>query len=277
LGIVEITDNEIIFKDNDAKNLQTTINQLLEVVNYDNVKEIWAVKVGNSLTTKHHVILLKNGSHVCSCLSIIQQGIVCRHYFQVMLNTSEAKFHIRLIPSRWYQKGKDGSYEPFIVANKFNDNTISSSQEENNLVTYLCAINKEKNDLLEQRMGVLDQKVMYGTLHGAYKKALQKALQNKSRSLRLIGILEEFADEDSDCEDTEPEEIMSDKELDSFESDKENINVFQLQNPKRRCGKGRPAGTKRYKASHEKNQHKTKQRRCKKCGNFGHYQKNCNV
>ena len=213
LGIVEITDNEIIFKDNDAKNLQTTINQLLEVVNYDNVKEIWVVKVENSLTTKHHVILLKNGSHVCSCLSIIQQGIVCRHYFQVMLNTSEAKFHIRLIPSRWYQKGKDGSYEPFIVADKFNDNTISSSQEENNLVTYLCAINKEKNDLLEQRMGVLDQKVMYGTLHGAYKKALQKALQNKSRSLRLIGILEEFADEDSDCEDTEPEEIMSDKEL----------------------------------------------------------------
>ena len=34
----------------------------------------------------------------------------------------------------------------------------------------------------------------------------------------------------------------------------------------------------RYKASHEKETGKVKQqRRCKKCGNMGHYQKNCNV
>ena len=53
----------------------------------------------------------------------------------------------------------------------------------------------------------------------------------------------------------------------------------ELQNPKIKRGKGRPAGTRRYKASNEKDQGgKTKQRRrCKKCGNFGHYQKNCNV
>jgi len=270
----DINDNENL-EDNGVENLQTTINQLLEVVGHANIKEIWAVKVGNSLTTKHYVILLKNGSHICSCLSIIQRGIICRHYFQVMLNTSKARFHIRLIPSRWYQKGKDGSHEQFIVADKFNDSTISSSQEENNLVTYLCAIDKERDDLLEQRMSTLDQKVMYGTLHGVYKKALQKALQNKSNSLHLIGILEEFNESD---EDDEHEGLVSNDELDNSESDKENINTFQLQNPKRRRGKGRPAGTKRYKAFYEKNQHKTKQqRRCKKCGNFGHYQKNCNV
>ncbi|GBB84668.1 hypothetical protein RclHR1_11230011 [Rhizophagus clarus] len=207
LGQTDIISNEI-FRDDDTESLQTTIKQLLEVVSHDNVKEIWDVKVGNSQKMKHHIVLLKNGSHVYSCLSIIQQGIVCKHYFQVMLNTSEAKFHIRLIPSRWYQKEKDGSYKPFIVADKFNN---------------------EKDDLLEQRMGTLDQKIMYGTLHGMYKKALQKALQNKSNSLRLIKILKEFADEDSECEDNdESEEIESNKEADSFGSDKENINVFQL-------------------------------------------------
>ncbi|GBB96794.1 hypothetical protein RclHR1_28360002 [Rhizophagus clarus] len=134
----------------------------------------------------------------------------------------------------WYQKGKDGSYEPFIVADKFNNGTINPLQEENNLIPYLCAIDKEKDDLLEQRMCTLDQKVMYGTLYGMYKKALQKALQNKSNSLRLIKILKEFADEDSECEGNDKsEEIESDEEADSFGSDKENINVFQLQNPKR--------------------------------------------
>jgi hypothetical protein len=53
----------------------------------------------------------------------------------------------------------------------------------------------------------------------------------------LIEILEDFANENSESEEEE--------ELDD-ESDKENdATMFQLQNPKIRCGKGRPAGTKR--------------------------------
>ena len=87
----------------------------------------------------------------------------------------------------------------------------------------------------------------------------------------MIGILEDFANENSESEDDE-------SDVDS-DSDKENIDVFQLKNPKIRRGKGRPAGVRRYKASHEKDQGKNtkQQRRCKKCGNLGHYQKNCNA
>ncbi|CAG8740623.1 22461_t:CDS:2, partial [Rhizophagus irregularis] len=55
-------------------------------------------------------------------------------------------------------------------------------------------------DLLEHRMNLLDEKIMYDTLHGTYKKALQKALQTKTDSLRLIKILEDFANEDSEFE-----------------------------------------------------------------------------
>src|SRR4051812_46593746 len=97
----------------------------------------------------------------------------------------------------------------------------------------------------------------------------------KINSLRLIEILEDFANEDSEF-DSEDERLGA-NEYD--ESDKENINVFQLENPKIRRGKGRPVGTRRYKALNENDQgEKTKQRRrCKKCGNLGHYQKNCNA
>jgi hypothetical protein len=125
-------------------------------------------------------------------------------------------------------------------------------------------------------MNLLDEKIMYGNLHGTYKKALQKALQTKSRSLRLIEVLEAFTNENSESEDEDEDEELNEE---SSGSDKENINVFQLRNPKIRRGKGRPMGTKRFKASHEKEQsRKTRQQRgCKRCGNLGHYQKNCNV
>src|SRR5207247_2131331 len=84
------------------------------------------------------------------------------------------------IPSRWYQKDKDVFYEPFIVADKFH-----SMSTTNTLFTggYICAINKEKMDLSKHRMNVLDEKIMYGTLYGIYKKALKKALQIKSKSV----------------------------------------------------------------------------------------------
>ena len=156
-----------------SKSPQATVNQLLEVAGHDNIKEIWAVKVGNSLTAKNYIVLLNNNVHICSCLMAIRKGIVCRHYFQVMLNTCEARFHIRLIPSRWYQKDKDASHESFITADKFCDST--SVIQENN-IAYLCVINKEKEDLLGQRMNLLNEKLMYGNLYGTYKRALQKAL-----------------------------------------------------------------------------------------------------
>ena len=188
-----------------------------------------------------------------------------------MLNTCEARFHVRLILSRWYQKDKDASRELFIVTDKFHNST-NAIQESN--ITYLCTIDKEKEDFLEQRMNLLDEKIMYGNLHRTYKKALQKALKTKSRSLRLIEVLEAFANENSESED-------EDEELDeeSSRSDKENINVFQLRNPKIRRGKKRPVNTKRFKAFHKKDQNRKtrQQRRYKKCGNLEHYQKNCNV
>ena len=99
----------------------------MEVCGSNNIKEIWAIEVGNSLKAKHHVILLKNDAHICSCLMVIRKGIVCRHYLRVMLNTCEARFHIRLIPSRWYQKDKDASHEPFVVADKFHDNISTNA------------------------------------------------------------------------------------------------------------------------------------------------------
>ncbi|EXX63055.1 hypothetical protein GLOIN_2v1791665 [Rhizophagus irregularis DAOM 181602=DAOM 197198] len=252
--------------------LQATLKQIIQFVGSHNVKEIWAINVGNSLKIKHYVLLLQNGNYICSCLSIIQTGIICRHYFQVMLNTKNAVFHIQFIPSRWYNIGKNGLQEPFLIADKF--------MQEDQYITYdskanLCLFNQYNNEFYEERLTVLDQQIIYGKLHGMYKKALNKALKNSSKSEELINLLQEFAEDEDDSQmDQIFEEDISDKK------NEENVesSVPILQNPRKKCGKGRPVGTKRFKSSCEVSRTKTKmQRYCKQCGKVRHYQKNCKV
>jgi hypothetical protein len=53
-----------------------------------------------------YVIILDDGSHLCTCLWLINRGIVCRHFFRVMSYSFNAQFHIMLIPQRWYNDKK---------------------------------------------------------------------------------------------------------------------------------------------------------------------------
>ncbi|CAB4404692.1 unnamed protein product [Rhizophagus irregularis] len=262
--IIESSDdcNIEIRNASEAEVQQITLKQIIALVDLINITEIWSIIVNNTTAIKHYIVLLKNNSHICSCLSTIQQGVVCRHYFQVMLTTSNAKFHIRLISSRWYYKDLDGSNEPFFTADKFCKENDGIIQESPVHIDYLCAYGQDK-DFLEEGLNTYQQRLVYGELHGMYKKALHKALQNKSSSQQLIDLLKEFTEE---TDEPSEDENFSDKE------NQEHV----LHNPKKRREKGRPLGTKRFKSSQETKNKEKHQRRCKKCGNVGHYQKNCN-
>src|SRR5215475_314365 len=65
--------------------------------------EIWQIKPELSPNKSHFVILLKDGSHFCTCNLLISFGIPCRHFYKVLRKSSQAKFHIKLINQRWYQ------------------------------------------------------------------------------------------------------------------------------------------------------------------------------
>ncbi|CAG8502816.1 16316_t:CDS:2 [Cetraspora pellucida] len=197
---------------------QVTLKQMFEFVGSYNIKEIWAVSIGNSSNIKHYIILLQNRGHICTCLSIIRSGVVCRHYFQVMLTTKTACFHIRLILTRWYYENLNGSEEPFLQADKF-------MQE--NKVPYLCSFNQNCKDFREESLTVLQQKIVYRKVHSAYKKALNKALQTHSKSIQFITLLQEFVDESTS------EQSDSDKSLQNdSSSEKNNLAILQLKNPK---------------------------------------------
>ena len=177
---------------------------MIEFIGSHNIREIWAVIVGNSLKAKHHVLLLHNRGYLCSCLSIIQCGIVCRHYFQVMLVMEIAFFHVKFILTRWYDDdNKNATQEPFLVADKFTQENITYNYGDafNDSNSSLCLFNQNNNEFCEERLTIIEQKIIYGKLHGMYKKALNRALQNNTNSEQLINLLQEFAEGESDPDD----------------------------------------------------------------------------
>jgi len=63
--------------------------------------------MAKNATSVNYVALLQDQSHVCTCLLLFSEGLICRHFFQIMLQTQHAKFSIKLIMSRWYKKDMD--------------------------------------------------------------------------------------------------------------------------------------------------------------------------
>jgi len=252
---------------------QTTAACMISDINKDQISSMWAVNVENKLVEKHFVILLTNGSHYCSCLSLINRGIVCRHYFQIMLRSPTAKFHLRLIPSRWYYKNKDPSKEPFLVASKFEAETSTHIIPQYN-IPFLTAIYETSQAFITRHEQLSDIQ-LYGKIAGLTHKATMKAV--KKRDIRIVHILENYLKNiDEEDEQDEQNGNINNIELDveDDESNKEN-SPFILNNPNKQTRpKGRPKGTKRIKASHEKE--KGTQYKCGNCGDLSHNKRNCN-
>ncbi|CAB5115735.1 unnamed protein product [Rhizophagus irregularis] len=126
--------------------------------------------------------------------------------------------------------------ESFITADKFLQDNQQIEYNTDEFVSSLCLFDQNNNDYCEERLTVLEQRIVYGKLHGVYKKALNKALQTTSKSEQLISLLQEFADDKNDDDETDSEEFYQYDDT----SDKENFDpsIPLLQNPKKRCGKG---------------------------------------
>ena len=54
-------------------------------------------------TKSQYVILLADGSHRCTCNMLVTHGYPCRHFYKILRCSTQAKWHIGLITSRWYK------------------------------------------------------------------------------------------------------------------------------------------------------------------------------
>ncbi|CAG8725661.1 7730_t:CDS:2, partial [Funneliformis caledonium] len=115
-------------------------------------------------------------------------------------------------------KELDGSKEPFLVADKFLQENKNITSSHNGSVLFLSNFDQTGKDIYEERLGVLERKLIYGKLHGIYKKALQKALQNNHKMQQLIDLLQEFTEEEDSNNLSDLEEVLQDNNT----SDKEN-------------------------------------------------------
>ncbi|CAB4493479.1 unnamed protein product [Rhizophagus irregularis] len=159
---------------------QTSLFSLLEEIELSDIIEIWELYSLTKKTYKHYIILLIDGGHLCTCLAIINRGLVCLHYFQVMMNSKVAKFNIGLIARRWYIEDIQDQY---IQAN-LQDETVGIvtqfQQDDNNtaLVTDLHIFKQLRiPDVFTNNIKqCLQRKVKYAYGFGKMKKALNLAL-----------------------------------------------------------------------------------------------------
>lgn len=68
----------------------------------ETILEVWHVRATGTSGIGHYVVLLNDGTHLCTCLLLMNKGLICRHFFRVATYSQSATYHITLIPSRWY-------------------------------------------------------------------------------------------------------------------------------------------------------------------------------
>ncbi|CAG8605363.1 7360_t:CDS:1, partial [Cetraspora pellucida] len=57
-----------------------------------------------NLTAKsHYVVILKDSTVLCTCMQIINFGMLCRHQYRIFIQSSIAVFHLGLIYTRWFK------------------------------------------------------------------------------------------------------------------------------------------------------------------------------
>jgi hypothetical protein len=275
------------------KKPQINLKALLEYVEQQFIISLWIIKPMVS-NWNHHILILSDGSFLCTCFTIINFGIPCRHFFCLMRYTSHAQFTMALINHRWFNDDKvfDSTIDTSIMK------SINIIQEEScidNLTTPKCHIldmlRGRKTDT-EPVKKLSKQKRQFIEGHEFVTKALNLAIKTDSVD-ELIGLCSRFMASHTYLN------IQQTNEL--YQNDDSNY----IPNPIVYNVRGRPP--KRLKSAVEiaKNKRPLKeitninqnieqdtfnnaetsvagavhgrgQRKCRKCGELGHYQKNCN-
>ncbi|RIB30111.1 hypothetical protein C2G38_2282702 [Gigaspora rosea] len=227
--------------------MQISINYMLKNVDVNEIEEIWAIRTITGTKFCHFIGLLSDKTYVCSCLGLVNRGIICRHFFQVMLYSPTAAFHIMHIHKRWYNNIHSNlRKEPYIVATRFSKNDPQYPLK--------------KDDINERKL--------YGELWRVARDITQKAIRFHRQDVlkKLQDLLTEIQEDEliSNPTNNNNEETCSnsnnnldnnnddgsnDNNDDGNDDDKENYSLagVSLQNPKKRKAKGHPKSSKRIK------------------------------
>lgn len=279
---------------------------MIEEVGREEVLEIWKVVDIRSERKYHvHFVIVVNAiSFLCSCLKSISKGIICHHYFRVMMNSKIAAFHISMIPQRWY---KDIYHDELNLQENIIFNNKGGTHENEAINEDILPIRKPVT--IPTTVPVLKKAVhkrnLYGRVWGLARTATLLAVEQEDNEITIF--LQDYIRRKSNQNMPErppviderptideisnnPHEIQvndsnisaglessSQTEEDETEKDREIIdtNFQNVRNPSKVVTKGRPP-KRRYLSSAEKEQGtrgKPKTRgsyRCRICNGVGH-------
>jgi len=255
------------------------MNYILKNVDIDRIEETWAIRTVTASRFCHFIILLTDRTHICSCLGLVSRGIVCRHFFQVMLCSRTAVFHITLVHKRWYKEIHSNPQEtPYHVATRFDEDNSQLQHQSAELVRHnTIDWFVSPADLREGREDINERK-LYGELWGIARDITQRAVRFRRRDIlkKLQDLLTEMQQSEQVDNQTDENNTTNNNDENNKENDKENdLSTDQfLQNPKKRKAKGRPKSSKRIKRAEELRPVKH-QNQCGNCGERGHYKPKC--
>ncbi|RIB01187.1 hypothetical protein C2G38_2297101 [Gigaspora rosea] len=219
----------------------------------------------------------------------IFKGIVCCHYFRIMMHSEMAAFHISMIPTRWYKdeyQDRETSKEDNIM---FNNKKVALDPASNNCtIPMRKTVTKPVTTLVAKK--TVDKRNQYGQIWGLARKATYLAMDNKNSE--IIQVLMKYINKKKNklqAEILPPEETESELESGEeseyeLESGEESetmatepvVSLVNVQNPSKVVGKGRPP-KKKIISSVEKEQKPKRGKssvhrlyKCGKCGQSGH-------
>ena len=104
ISIDQVEDNEANFNgilEHLYDTPQIRLRDLLNGISYGDITELWEVLYIASKTAKsHYVAILEDSTILCTSMFIVNQGIICRHQFRVLIQSDNAIFHISHIHTR---------------------------------------------------------------------------------------------------------------------------------------------------------------------------------
>ncbi|RHZ83105.1 hypothetical protein Glove_99g260 [Diversispora epigaea] len=103
MEIVELSDDKQTEKGYDTQ--QIHLSSLLEDLPPKDIIITYKVQRRNCVHV-NFVIILTDRSHLCTCMLLINFGLICRHFWHIFAIDSNAFFHVTLIPRRWYNNEK---------------------------------------------------------------------------------------------------------------------------------------------------------------------------
>ncbi|GBC13105.1 hypothetical protein GLOIN_2v1812649 [Rhizophagus irregularis DAOM 181602=DAOM 197198] len=213
---------------------QIILQSFLNGIDSINIIETWRIRrVGGLSKRENLVILLDDGSHLCTCMESVTKGIICRHFWHVMLYSGIAKFHISIIPNRWYKDSiltnLEGNVEnlPILTAIESNDNSSSSSSYQINFILQNMRQFQGLDDNKSIHQQNTSQRNRFGIAFSIAKTAVNIALETNS-DCELIRLLKEFiaSKHERSIEVGDDDNL---EEINGIERAAQNANIISLQ------------------------------------------------